>query len=110
MKIFFVETTDMYREISFGRVAYADESEANRVAEEGQTKHGAIGYSYMVQELPVNYSHRNGETVSPKVDGWYWVEYLGQWTIERNPANDPDTTIEREHYWGPIPFPEGGGL
>lgn len=106
MKIFFIETTDMDRETSYGQMAYISEAEAEQVAKQKAEAHGGIGYSYMVQELDVLYAHRNGETEDTEVDGWYLVECLGIWTIRDNPcqSDDPDSPLER--YYGPIPIPE----
>jgi len=106
MKIYFIDQTDMYGDHSCGYVAYASEAEADQVVKEREQQNGGIGYSYMTQELELLYSHRNGETVSPTVDGWYFVEYLGTITVVRNPVQDTDTTLAREKYYGPIPEPE----
>lgn len=57
------------------------------------------------REHPV-YSHRNGETADPEVDGYYWVEYLGVWTIEFSPCQSKDREFTLSHFHGPIPMPE----
>lgn len=105
VKIFYVEATDPYRETSVvGSQGFFDESQADALEKERAEKF-PINYSYMVQEIYVSYSHRNGETDDPEVDGWYFLEWCGQWTIEQNPCQNPynEPLIK---YYGPIPMPE----
>jgi hypothetical protein len=104
-KIFFVERADHYGERGLANgVAYYSEDRANEVAAKLSEKLYR-SYVFMVQELEVKYSHRNGETDDPEVDGWYWVEWRGQWTLEKNPIQNPynDPLVR---YFGPIPTPE----
>lgn len=104
-KIYFVEETDMYRDVSYGQLAYTSEAEADQVAAQKTKEHGNIGYSYMIQELELRYSHRNGETEDTEVDGYYFVEWLGQFTIRQNPCQS-QYSQPLECYYGPIPFPK----
>lgn len=127
-KVYFIESTDMYEDIGYcGGVGYFSEEEANRVEKE-KAEHRFIGYSYMVHELNVKYSHRNGESDLPTEMGYYWIEdgedpeysvnkngkflYLDclehhwretdklAWVLhDENPS-------EKARYWGPIPEPQ----
>jgi len=76
---------------------------------------GVPGISQRMEASRVFYSHRNGETGTPEVDGWYWVLtsapqaqkfwifYIDDSYREHEKAWD--TGGPRE-YWGPLPEPE----
>lgn len=121
MKIYFIEETDMYGDKSCGMTAYCDEQEANQI-EKKLREERSYGYSYMVQELEVKFSHRNGEKEPPTQEGFFWVkephdeepvpvllrQYKGYLAaivigneIEYDLEEFPDAL-----WWGPIPTPE----
>lgn len=106
IKVFFVESIDPYNNRSIvGHRGFFDEFQARALEAEKERDLGKI-YSFYDQEIYVEFSHRNGETDDPEIDGFYWVEYLGIWTIEFNPYQSRDQEIESSHFWGPIPMPE----
>lgn len=106
IKVYFVESTDPYRDVSIvGNKGFFDESQADALEKECEEKLGKI-YSFLGQEIWVQLSHRNGETANPEVDGYYFVECLDTWTIEFNPCQSADPEITLSHFYGPIPMPE----
>lgn len=78
MKIYFVEQTDMYSATSIvDWEAYTTEAQAGAV--EKSMRENPLyerGYSFMVQEITVKYSHRNGERLWPEIEGAFWVEHF----------------------------------
>lgn len=104
IKVYFVEATDPYgdRSVVESR-SFFDESQADALEKKFMEKFGGV-YSSMGQEMYVEFAHRNGETDEPEIDGWYWVEYQGIWTIERNPCQHSEFIVYR--FFGPIPMPE----
>lgn len=76
MKIFFVEEIDMYHSRSIVRgQGFFTEQEAEQLEETAKNRladSAIVGYSYMVEELEVRYSHRNGESQPPRIKGYYW--------------------------------------
>lgn len=104
MKIYSLELRDDFNCITSNpnQVVYTTKEDAEKAGIESYDRYTS---KHIVYELDVRYSHRNGETEDPTVDGWYWVEWAGHLSLRQNPVqnsnNDPF-----ERYYGPIPEPE----
>ena len=125
IKIFYVEEIDPYESRGVaGGYGFFDEEQANKLEAKLEQERGKI-YSFFVQEIPVKFSHRNGETQEPTVEGFYfvkdnWLEERGLKIVFCNGVytfklwENPVKTLgivahderERFSYYGPIPTPE----
>jgi hypothetical protein len=66
---------------------------------------GVGGVCQIFEASRIIYSHRNGETDDPEIDGWYFIEWGMYLTVGRNPCQNPNND-PLEKYYGPIPEPE----
>lgn len=113
IRIFYVEATDPYEDTHVvGGKCFFDAEQADALEAEVEEKLGKV-YSVITQEIHGEFSHRNGKTDPPEIEGYYWKKMMDspirlfvidEWRKGRWQSWDGSKNVTP--IYGPIPMPE----